>query len=150
MRARFSSSIIAFAIAAATASAISAFVTRTSAQAPAPAPSSVPSGKTPWGDPDLQGIWTDETTTPLQRPARDANKEFFTEAERAELDRVRSEVLGRERRAERGTERDVSGSYNNVFVSFKRTGARTSLIVDPPNGRIPPLTPEAQTLASAQ
>src|ERR1700739_184199 len=150
MRARFSSSIIAFAIAAATASAISAFVTRTSAQAPAPAPSSVPSGKTPWGEPDLQGIWTDETTTPLQRPAKYADKESYTEAERAELDRVRSEVLGRERRAERGTERDVSGSYNNVFVSFKRTGARTSLIVDPPNGRIPPLTPEAQTLASAQ
>jgi hypothetical protein len=66
------------------------------------------------------------------------------------LDRVRSEVLGRERRAERGTERDVSGSYNNVFVSFKRTGARTSLIVDPPNGRIPALTPEAQKLAGAE
>jgi hypothetical protein len=66
------------------------------------------------------------------------------------LDRVRSEVLGRERRAERGTERDVSGSYNNVLVSFKRTGARTSLIVDPPNGRIPPLTPEAQQLANAE
>src|SRR6516162_9520356 len=75
--------------------------------------------------------------------ARYANQEFFTEAQRAEIDRARSELLGRERRAERGTERDVSGSYNNVFVSFKRTGARTSLIVDPPNGRIPPLTPEA-------
>src|SRR5262249_59405624 len=47
-------------------------------------------------------------------------------------------------------ERDGSGSYNNVFVSFKRTGARTSLIVDPPNGRIPPLTPEAQKLAAAE
>jgi hypothetical protein len=63
---------------------------------------------------------------------------------------VRSEVLGRDRRAERGTERDVSGSYNNVFVSFKRTGSRTSLIVDPPNGRIPPLTPEAQKFAGAE
>jgi hypothetical protein len=39
---------------------------------------------------------------------------------------------------------------NNVFVSFKRTGARTSLIVDPPNGRIPPLTPQAQKIAAAE
>ena len=85
----------------------------------------------------------------MQRPAKYANQEFFTAAERAELDRVRSEVLGRERRAERGTERGVSGSYNNVFVSFKRTGARTSLIIDPPNGRMPPLTPEAQKRAAA-
>jgi hypothetical protein len=45
-------------------------------------------------------------------------------------------MLARERRAERGTERDVSGSYNSVFVSVKRVGVRTSLIVDPPNGRI--------------
>jgi hypothetical protein len=63
---------------------------------------------------------------------------------------VRSDLLGRERRAERGTERDVSGSYNNVFVSFKRAGARTSLIVDPANGRLPPLTPEAQKIAAAE
>jgi hypothetical protein len=130
-----------------------ASVTRTPAQAPAASgapPAAAPVLKTPWGEPDLQGIWTDETTTPLQRPARYANQEFFTDDERAELDRTRSEILGRERRAERGTERDVSGSYNNVFVSFKRTGARTSLIVDPPNGRIPPLTPEAQKLAGAE
>src|SRR5215471_4661888 len=121
--------------------------------ASAQAPSSgtpAPALKTPWGEPDLQGIWTDETDTPVQRPPKYANQEFFTEAQRAEIDTARSEILGRERRAERGTERDVSGSYNNVFVSFKRTGARTSLIADPPNGRIPPLTPEAQKTASAE
>jgi hypothetical protein len=146
--------MMAAATAAAAASAlISVPITRTSAQAPAasaPAPGPAAALKTPWGEPDLQGIWTDETATPLQRPAKYANEEFFTAAERAELDRVRSEVLGRERRAERGTERDVSGSYNNAFVSFKRTGARTSLIVDPPNGRIPPPTPQAAKLASAE
>ena len=146
--------MISVAIAAAAAGAvILAPITRASAQAPAASgitPTASALLKTPWGEPDLQGIWTDETTTPLQRPARYANQAVFTEAERAELDRVRSEVLGRERRAERGTERDVSGSYNNVFVSFKRTGARTSLIVDPPNGRIPPLTPDAQKLAGAE
>jgi hypothetical protein len=100
--------------------------------------------KTPWGEPDLQGIWTDENDTPFQRPPKYADQEFLTEAQRAELDKARSELLGRDRRAQRGTERDVSGSYNNVFVSMKRVGARTSLIVDPPNGRMPPLTPEAQ------
>jgi hypothetical protein len=136
MRDRVSGPVAAVAIAASAAFLLT--VSQTSAQT---AP------KTPWGDPDLQGIWTDETTTPLQRPVRFASKESFTEAERAELDQARSEVLGRERRAERGTERDVSGSYNNVFVSFKRTGARTSLIVDPPNGRLPSLTPEALRLA---
>jgi len=143
---------VALAIAVASGD-VSAITARASAQASAASgtmPAAAPALKTPWGEPDLQGIWTDETTTPLQRPARYANQEVFTEAERAELDRARSEVLGRERRAERGTERDVSGSYNNVFVSFKRTGARTSLIVDPPNGRIPPLTPDAQKLAGAE
>jgi hypothetical protein len=154
MRERFSDSTMSVAIAVVAGSVVVlAPMTRTSAQSSAAAgttPAASSSLKTPWGEPDLQGIWTDETATPLQRPARYANQEVFTEAERAELDRVRSEVLGRERRAERGTERDVSGSYNNVFVSFKRTGARTSLIVDPPNGRIPPLTPEAQKLAGAE
>ena len=154
MREKFSDSMISIAIAAAAAgTVISVPITRASAQAPAASgmtPTASALVKTPWGEPDLQGIWTDETTTPLQRPARYANQAVFTEAERAELDRVRSEVLGRERRAERGTERDVSGSYNNVFVSFKRTGARTSLIVDPPNGRIPPLTLDGQKLASAE
>jgi hypothetical protein len=149
MRSRFPGSIMIAVAAAAGGTAISASAPA-SAQTPAGS-AAAPSAamKTPWGEPDLQGIWTDETTTPLQRPARYADKESFTEAERAELDRVRTEVLGRERRAERGTERDVSGSYNNVFVSFKKTGARTSLIVDPPNGRLPSLTPEAQKIFAA-
>src|SRR5882762_10605724 len=98
--------------------------------------------KTPWGEPDLQGIWTDESDTPLQRPAKYANQEFFTDAQRAELDKERSALLGRDRRVERGTELDVAGAYNGVFLSIKRTGARTSMIVDPPDGRIPAQTPE--------
>jgi hypothetical protein len=123
----------------------------TSAQAPAgSATAPAPALKTPWGEPDLQGIWTDETDTPLQRSAKFANQEFFTEAQRAELNEARSAMLGRDRRAERGTARDVSGAYNSVFLSVKRIGARTSLILDPPNGRIPPLTPEAQKIAAAE
>jgi hypothetical protein len=146
MRSRFPGSLMMIAIAATAGSAaISAPVSAQTTGSVAPAEAL----KTPWGEPDLQGIWTDETATPLQRPPKYADKESFSEAERTELDRVRTEVLGRERRAERGTERDVSGSYNNVFVSFKKTGPRTSLIVDPPNGRLPPLAPEAQKIIAA-
>ncbi len=156
MRGRFQRSMITVAIAAAAVSAIlSVSITRTSAQAPAAsvkaaAPTSAPALKTAWGEPDLQGIWTDESDTPLQRSPKYANQEFFTEAQRAELDKERAALLGRDRRVERGTELDVAGAYNAQFMSVKHTGARTSLIVDPPNGRIPPLTPEAQKIAAAE
>jgi hypothetical protein len=151
---QFSGSIIALAIAPAAASVVVFLsVTAASAQAPVPSampPAATPALKTPWGDPDLQGIWTDETDTPLQRSPKYASQEFFTEAQRAELDKERSALLRRDRRVERGTELDVAGAYNAVFTSMKRTGARTSLIVDPSNGRIPQLAPEAQKIAAAE
>src|SRR5438105_15946172 len=149
-----SRSLVTVAIAAAAVGAmLSVPITRTSAQAPvasvkASAPTTVL--KTPWGEPDLQGIWTDESDTPLQRSPKYANQEFFTEAERAELDKERAALLGRDRRVERGTELDVAGAYNAAFMSVKHTGPRTSLIVDPPNGRIPSLTPEAQKRAAQE
>ena len=147
-------SVAAATIAIAAVSAvISAPVTRTQAQGPAAsaaAPVSVQALKTPWGEPDLQGIWTDETDTPLQRSAKYADQEFFTVAQRAELDAQRSALTGKDKRAERGTELDVTGSYNDVFISRKHTGARTSRIVDPPNGRIPQLTLEAQKTAAVE
>jgi hypothetical protein len=104
--------------------------------------------ETPWGDPDLQGLWTYEVEVPLQRPARYGDREFLTDEERAALDKERAAILGRTaegvRRYERGTEQDVAGAYNAaVFTTHRPTGRRTSLIVDPPNGQIPPLTPEA-------
>jgi hypothetical protein len=105
--------------------------------------------RTPWGEPDLQGIWTDETDTPLQRPPKFAHQEFFTDAERADLDRQRSASLGRDKRSARGSEADVAGAYNAIFTPKKRTGLRTSRIVDPPDGRLPALTPEARKLAAA-
>src|SRR5215472_841809 len=108
-----------------------------------------PALKTPWGEPDLQGIWTDETDTPLQRSPKYADQEFFTEAQREELNKERSALLLRDKRVERGTELDVAGAYNAVFMSIKRTGARTSMIIDPPDGRMPPLTPEAEKIAAA-
>lgn len=105
--------------------------------------------KTPWGEPDLQGIWSRDSDTPLQRPTKYANKEFFTEQEREAIDRQVAGIIGREATAERrgpkGTEQDVGGAYNSaIFTSHLRTGRRTSLIVDPPDGRVPPMTAEAQ------
>ena len=84
MHDRFSKMTIVIA-AAAVSGIMSLSITQTSAQAPAAsgtAPMPFSALKTPWGEPDLQGIWTDETDTPLQRPARYANQEFFTEAQR--------------------------------------------------------------------
>src|SRR5216684_8988251 len=109
--------------------------------------------KTSWGDPDLQGIWTDDYATPLQRNATYAGREFFTETERADLDRRSAAILRREYRDRdaqgKGTEQDVAGAYNTVFESHKHAGHRTSLVVDPPDGRIPPLTPDAQKRRAA-
>src|SRR5260221_13395350 len=86
-----------FAIAAAIAVMFGG-ITRTSAQAPLAREVL----KTPWGEPDLQGIWTDESDTPLQRPAKYAAQEVFTAAQRAELDEARAAVVARPRRAEPG------------------------------------------------
>jgi hypothetical protein len=137
---RFSGSTITVAIAATAVAAVTSLaITRTSAQAPAASVTTpVSTLKTSWGEPDLQGIWTDEFDTPLQRPAKYANQEFFSEAQRAELDKVRSETLGR-----LATERALNAAYNGaVFFSTKHTGARTSKVVDPPNGRLSGLAPE--------
>src|SRR5215475_15749492 len=145
MRDRFASSIIVAAITTADA-ALSLSVAPALAQAsPDTATAGAASLKTLWGEPDLQGIWTYESDTPLQRPAKYANQEFFTEEQRAELDKQRSALLDR-----RATERDLAGAYNlAVFLTTKHTGARTSRIVDPPDGRIPPLTAAAQQAAAA-
>ena len=110
--------------------------------------------RTPWREPDLQGIWTEEVDIPLQRPERYGNREFFTDEEYAEADNERARLLagqtsgGGDRRSAPGSQNDVAGAYSNAHLSFKHLGRRTSLIVDPPNGRIPPLTAEAQALAA--
>src|SRR5258705_3707234 len=144
MRERFS--IITVAIAGTALSVIiSASITLAAAQAPVASASAL---KTPWGDPNLQGIWTDETDVPLQRAPRFGTQEFFTEEQRADMDRQRANMEGRERLAQRGTLAAVAGAYNDVFTPKKRTGLRTSRIVDPPNGRLPPITPEAQKAAA--
>src|SRR5436305_2073352 len=87
-----------------------------------------PAPKTAWGEPDLQGIWNQMFTVPLQRAAGAADKEVLTEAERKARDEARTKVVGRDRRSETGTERDVAGAYNAVFTSIRPAGERTSLI----------------------
>jgi hypothetical protein len=112
------------------------------------ATTSGPAPTTAWGDPDLQGIWSRDTDEPLQRPAKYAGKEVLTDEERATLDQQITTIIGREAdesRRKRGTEQDVGGAYNSaVFTSHLRTGRRTSMIIDPPDGKLPPRTPEAQ------
>jgi hypothetical protein len=138
---RFSGSMIAAAVGAAALGAIMSLpITRTSAETAAPL-------KTAWGEPDLQGIWTVEYDTPFQRNAKYGNREFFTEQERTEFDRIRAAMRGRDNRGARGSELDVAGAYNNAFGGMKRTGARTSAVIDPPDGRIPAMTPQAQKIA---
>ena len=102
--------------------------------------------RTAWGEPDLQGIWTINYETPLERPERYAGRELFTEEERAEIDKERARILGLDRRRDpKGSEQDVGGAYNQtIFLTHRHIGPRTSLITDPPDGKLPPLTPEAQ------
>ena len=68
--------------------------------------------KTPWGEPDLQGIWMPEFMTPFERPDWVGNREFFTDEERKALDERRAKRLGRDFRATKGTVADVSGAYS--------------------------------------
>jgi hypothetical protein len=106
MREQFSCSVMRDAIAAMGVGAV-IFVCIAPARAQAPVVSATaPTAalKTPWGEPDLQGIWTEETDTPLQRPAKYADQEFFTAAQRVELDIQRGALAGKDQRAERGTE----------------------------------------------
>src|SRR5215831_13302883 len=101
--------------------------------------------RTPDGQPDLQGFWTNSTYTPLERP-RNVNKEFYTKEEALEAEK---------KAAAQETEQTVPGTIADVHYDFTQFGLdrsqsthslnlRTSLIVDPPDGRLPPLTPEGQ------
>src|SRR6185503_19074716 len=99
--------------------------------------------RTAWGHPDFQGTWTNATLTPLQRPAELAAKEFYTPAELAEFAEQRRAATNADRPLRPG---DV-GSYNDAFFERGSGGVktgRTSLVIEPRDGRIPALTPAAQ------
>jgi hypothetical protein len=109
------------------------------------AKSSVP--RDPHGRPDLQGIWAYATVTPLERPEALGDKATFaTDEELAEFERSTVQGRNQDRRDGAGTNADVSRAYNDFWWDrgTKVLGRQTSLVVDPPNGRIPALTPDAQ------
>jgi hypothetical protein len=99
--------------------------------------------RTAWGDPDLQGVWFVMQDVPLERSAANAGKEFLTDEEVAAADKLKGVNPGRNSRSANAAQ-DVSGAYNAVFNSILKTGKRTSMIIDPPDGRIPPLVAGAQ------
>jgi len=111
----------------------------TKAKATAKAPASL---RTPWGDPDLQGTWFVMYDVPLERSAANAGKEFLTDEEVAAADAKKGLDPGRNARSSGAN--DVTGAYNAVFNSILKTGKRTSMVIDPPDGRIPPLVAGTQ------
>ena len=104
--------------------------------------------RTPWGHPDLQGTWNNSTITPLERPRELAGREFLTPDDARKLDEAAAE-----RYDQRPTDaaQDVDAAYNQVWWERGKTvvSKRTSLIIDPPDGRIPPLTPDGKKRAAA-
>ena len=110
------------------------------------------------GRPDLQGVWSYATLTPLERPEELAGKAFFTEAEASAFERRTLDVQNRDRRdgdgpSGRGPDgrTDLDRAYNQVWWEYgaRVVGTRrTSLVIDPPDGQIPPMT--AAGLKSAE
>ncbi len=108
--------------------------------------------KTPWGAPDLQGTWSNTTVVPFERAKEFGNREFMSDAEyQKALDQLleRNSRAGRDSREIngqdiRGTEKDVARAYNEHWFGDKPTevSRRTSMIIDPPDGRMPALMPE--------
>ena len=97
--------------------------------------------RTPWGASDLQGIWSNTTTTPFERPVELSNKTVLTEEERAVLARQVAERLNTDRAPERPGQ---IVAYNEFWFERGTLTNRTSLIVEPPCGKLPPFTPSAQ------
>ncbi|HEV3200169.1 MAG TPA: hypothetical protein VGZ73_19830 [Bryobacteraceae bacterium] len=121
--------------------------------APAAKAKSVP--RTPDGHPDLQGIWTNATITPMERPAALAGKPTLTDAEAAALEKSSAKELAdvdgkSEAPLLAAAGSNGTGGYNVLFIDrgseFARVDGvkRTSLIVDPPDGKAPPITEEAR------
>jgi hypothetical protein len=103
--------------------------------------------RTSWGDPDLQGTWSNATLTPLQRPAELGDKAFFTADEAQAYVRERLIAASADLRIEEDRESGDIGSYNDAWMDRGNTivpTLRTSLIIEPENGRVPAFTPDAQ------
>jgi hypothetical protein len=99
--------------------------------------------RTPWGDPDVQGIWNNVTATPLERPKELSEKALLTNEEAADYEKS---IADRQAQVE---SRPHTGYAPSIWFETGHTLSenRTSLLVDPQGGRLPPLTPEAQKIA---
>ena len=108
--------------------------------------------RTLWGDPDLQGVWNNNVSTPLERPEEFSDKAFLTPEELADYtQRRQASREDRDSRDGRGTDADVRRAYNALWFPVPGDAiSRTSLILDPPDGRIPSLTPVGQRRADAR
>ena len=107
--------------------------------------------RTPWGDPDLQGVWSIATITPFERPGALADKQVLTAEEAAEIERTNLATNNQDRRDGAGTDADLARAYNDFWWDrgTKVVSTRqTSLVVDPPDGRVPALTAEGQKRAT--
>jgi hypothetical protein len=104
--------------------------------------------RTSWGVPDLQGVWSTATVTPLERPEK-IDKAVLTAAEVAEIEK-RAVIAATDEARGQDKAQDVAGAYNDFWWDRgTRSSGRTSLIVDPPDGKMPPLTPEAKKYADS-
>jgi hypothetical protein len=122
--------------------------TAVTAQAPAPSRTA----RTPWGDPDLQGMWTNATITPFERPVTMSGRQVLTEQEAAEFEKETLAARDADNRGG-GTDADLGRAYNQFWYErgTKVVGTRhTSLVVDPPDGRVPALTPDGQQRADVR
>jgi hypothetical protein len=119
------------------------------AQSAAPTAKPYTAPKTPWGEPDLQGTFSNRTITPFERSPNVKGREFFTPEEVAAMEKAASQSGGDEGRT-RGTRGDVDRAYNDFWWDrgTKVTTLRTSMVVDPPDGRVPPQTEEARKRAA--
>ncbi|HEY5619906.1 MAG TPA: hypothetical protein VIK60_18335 [Vicinamibacterales bacterium] len=107
--------------------------------------------RTPDGQPDLQGFWTNTTYTPLQRP-KEITKEFYTREEALEI--LKTSAVLESEQTEPGTIPDVHYDFTQFGLDRNQGGLalnlRTSLIFDPPNGQLPPMTAEGQKRTAAR
>jgi hypothetical protein len=101
--------------------------------------------RTPWGHPDLQGLWSNATTTPLERPVEFANKPFLSDEEFAA---VNQRVVDR-RNTDQAPRAGDPGTYNEFWWERGTLLKQTAIIIEPADGKVPALTPEGRKRADA-